>query len=276
MNGFLRIQFHACREIVMLLTRHWELTWELAKRELTDRYSGQILGFVWAFVHPLILMGIYIFIFAIVFQQKLGGTREFPLDYPAYLLAGLVPWLGMQESMNKSCTAITSNASLVKQVVFPIEILPVKSVLVSMFTVTLSILVLVIYVLVSNQTVHWTYALLPVLLVIQSLWMIGLAFTLSSIGVYIRDTKDLVQVGSLVSMYLMPIFYLPAVVPDMFRPILYLNPFSYLIWCYQDILYFGRFEHPWAWVMTAILAIGFFGFGYRLFRKLKAGFGNVL
>lgn len=272
----IQLQIGAYRELGALLATHRNLTLEMARRELSERYSGQALGVFWAFFHPIFLIGIYIFLFVVVLRVKIGGTYELPLDYTTYLLAGLVPWLGIQEGLNKSCTAITGSASLVKQVVFPIEVLPVRTVLVSSISVFVSLAVLVGYVLLTHGSLHWTYVLLPVLIAIQLLWVIGLAYVFSAASAFVRDTKDVVQVLTLACMYLLPIFYLPSFVPELFRPILYLNPFSYLIWCYQDVIYFGRFEHPWAWLVSPVLGLAFFGLGYRVFRKVKTMLGNVL
>jgi lipopolysaccharide transport system permease protein len=266
----------AVGEIVALLTRHRELTWALARRELSDRYAGQALGVTWAVIHPAFMIGLYVFVFAVVFKTRIGGTVEMPLDYTAYLLSGLVVWLAFQDAMVKSCTAITGNASLVKQVVFPLEVLPVKGVLVSLFTQLVSLVILVVYVLVTNGRLPATYALLPTLVFLQVLAMIGVAYLLSAIGVYFRDIKDVVQVLAVAGVYLTPIFYLPEWVPPALKPLVYLNPFSYLVWAYQDALYFGRFEHPAAWLVTIVGSVLTFVLGYRVFRKLKPALGNVL
>jgi len=278
MNSILRLQdhFQAFRELISLLRRHRDLTLEMAKREVTDRYLGQLFGALWAVGHPLVLMGVYIFLFVLVFKVRIGGTRELPLDYTTYLLSGLIPWLSFQESMTKGTQAILSNANLVKQVVFPIEILPVKGAIASLIPQMVSFSFLLIYVLISHHSIPWTYSLLPLLVFLQVLGMIGISFILSAVGVYLRDIKDFVQVFSVVGMFLMPIFYLPNQVPVLFRPIIYINPFSYAIWCYQDLLYFGRFEHLWAWGVFSVLSLGVFYLGYRVFRKLKPLFGNVL
>lgn len=268
--------FRAFSELISLLTKHRQLTIEMSKREITDRYLGQIFGVFWAIGHPLVLIGVYIFIFVVVFKVKIGGTREMPLDYTTYLLSGLIPWLSFQESMNKGSTVIINNASLVKQVVFPIEILPVKGVIASLISMAVSLILIVLYVLLKQHRLPWTYTLIPVLVFLQALAMIGASYMLASVGVFFRDVKDFIQVFSVVGLYLMPVFYLPAFVPRIFRPILYINPFSYLTWCYQDALYFGRFEHWWAWIVLPILSFGAFYVGYRIFRKLKTFFGNVL
>src|SRR5207249_291249 len=124
------------------------------------------------------------------FKARLGGTKDLPLDYIVYLLSGLIPWMAFQESMAKSATVIVANASIVKQVVFPIEVLPVKGVLASMLTQLISTTVLVGYVLVSHGSLPWTYALLPVLWLGQFLAMCGLSYALSAVGTFVRDIKD--------------------------------------------------------------------------------------
>ena len=266
----------AFTEIIQILSRHRDLTFEMAKRELSDRYAGQAFGMLWAVIHPMFMMGLFVFIFAVVFKQKIGGTMDMPLDYTTYLLSGLVSWLSFQESLTKSSVAITSNTALVKQVVFPLEILPVKTVLASLFPMLVSLSVLVVYVYVSHGSLHLTYFLLPFLIIMQVIMMMGLAYLLAPIGAYFRDLKDFVQLFALLGVYLMPVFYLPNMVPALFRPVLYLNPFSYFIWCYQDLLYFGRIEHPWAWLIVFGLSTLTFVFGYRVFRKLKPALGNML
>ena len=96
---------------------------ELARRDIADRYVGQFLGMFWAVAHPLFMMGIYVFIFAFVFKVKIGDSLDIPRDYTVYILSGLIPWMAFQECMSKSCSAISANSSLVKQVVFPVEVL---------------------------------------------------------------------------------------------------------------------------------------------------------
>ncbi len=266
----------ASHEVVQLARRHRQLTWEMAKREILERYTGQLFGVLWAIAHPLVLMGVYLFIFAVVFRVRMGGTRELPLDYAAYLFAGTIPWLAFQESMAKSTTVIISNANLVKQVVFPLEVLPAKGVIATVITQLVFFGVLLAYLLARYQTLSPLIALLPVLILVQAVAMMGVSYILSSVGVYLRDTKDLVQVFVVVGVYLMPTFYLPTAVPEQLRVLLYLNPFSYMIWCYQDVLYFGRFEHPWAWPVFAALSLSVFAAGYATFRRLRTMFGNVL
>lgn len=264
------------QEAIQLLAQHRELAWSLAKRELTDRHVGSVLGPFWTIGHPLFLMAVYVFVFAVVLQTRIGDSVTFPFDYSVYILSGLIPWMAFQESMNKSCASIAANPSLVKQVVFPIEVLPVKGVIASFLTQLIASGFLIVYVLVSHGRLPWTYSLLPALFFLQLLAMTGVGYALAAVSVYIRDTKDVVQVFGLAGVYVMPIFYLPQWVPPRLQPLLYLNPFSYMGWCYQDALYFGRIEHVWAWPAFFLLSVLSFYGGYRLFRRLKASFGDFL
>ncbi len=271
-----RRNWQAGRELLGVVLRHRQLTWEMTRRELTEKYAGQMLAAVWAFVHPAVMIGVYLYIFVFVFKVKLGGSYEMPRDYPTYLLAGLVPWLACAEAMMKGTGALVGNANLVKQVVFPIEVLPVKSVLSSFITMLVMMTLLLLYVQVSHGSLPWTLALLPVLFVFQVLGLVGLCCVLSSVGTYFRDLREFTQIFTTVGIYLMPIVYLPTMVPDVFQPLLYVNPFSYLVWCYQDVIYFGRVEHPLAWVVFPVLSTAVFAAGYRVFRSLKPMLGNVL
>jgi len=271
-----RGHYQALWEFSTLIYKQRQLTWEMLKRELSERHAGQALGVLWAIFHPLFLMGLYVFVFAFVFKTRIGGTFDLPRDYTTYILANLIPWLSCQDAMNRSASAITGNAALVKQVVFPVEILPLKGVLVSMLSQLIATVVLAAYSVLSGSSIPWTYVLLLPLWGMQIVAMTGLGLVLSAMGAYFRDTKEIVQLFGLAGVYLVPAFYLPDWVPGIFKPLLYANPFSYLIWCYQDALYFGRIEHPWAWGILAGGSIVSFVIGYRLFRRVKISFGNVL
>ena len=268
--------FQAFLELIALFKRRGRLIYELTKREIGERYSGQVFGALWAIGHPLLLTLVYIFIFGFVFRARVGGSIDMPLDYTAYILSGIIPWLVFQESLSKASTVIIAKANVVKQVIFPLEVLPVKSVLASVVTGIVFLFLLFIYTLLTSRTLPWTYIFLPVLILFQTLGMIGMSYLLSSVGAYFRDLKDFIQVFLSIAFFILPILYLPESIPAAIRPILYLNPLSYMIWCYQDILYFGRFAHPWAWAVFLPGSIFVFIFGFRVFRKLKTMFGNAL
>lgn len=272
----LRTNTQILLELLGVLKRFRVLIFELARREITDRYTGQLFGSFWTFVHPAVVILVYVFLFNVVFESKTAGTQLMPLDKTTYILAGIIPWLCFAEALGKASTVIIVNANLVKQVIFPVEVLPIKGVVATLFTEIIFILLFTAYKVVSHHTLWLMYLLLPVVLLFQTLAMIGVSYILCSIGTYFRDTKDMVQVFLSLGVWFIPVLYLPEAIPGVIRPLLYANPTTYLVWCFQDIFFYGRIAHPAAWVVFPLLSLLSFFFGYRLFRKFKTMFGNVL
>jgi lipopolysaccharide transport system permease protein len=267
----------AIAEYLRVVLRRRELTWDLAKREFTERYAGQVFGVVWGVAHPLIIILVYLFIFDFVFRTQMGddGSRGL-FGFSVYMLAGLVPWLTVAEVLSKSTAVVSGNVNLVKQVIFPVEVLPTKAVIASFLTQVILTLALLAYALLRYHAAPWTWALAPAVLLVQLVGMFGLSLLLSSLAPYFKDLKDVVQVFCLINVYLMPVVYLPNLVPRAFQPFLYVNPFSYQTWCFQDVFYFGRIAHPWAWPPFVLLNVLALGVGYRVFNTLRSSFGNVL
>jgi len=254
------------------------LVWQMAKREVSDRYAGQALGTLWAVAHPILLMGLYLFLFTFVFPSRMpfGGGQGGAVTY---ILAGLIPWMTFADAMSRGTGAIVNEAGLVKQVVFPVEILPVKSVLAAALPQGIATLVLLLYMAIIDRHVPALAASLPVLFVLQLMVMTGVAYVLSSVGAYVRDLREIVQVFVSAGIFLAPILYsedaVERAVPG-FAMLLPLNPFSHLVWCYQDALYYGRPAHPVSWLLLLVVSPAALFLGHRIFRKLKLMFGEVL
>jgi homopolymeric O-antigen transport system permease protein len=256
--------------------RYRHLLFEMTKRELVDPHAGQMLSKFWVIVHPLFVMGLYIFVFGVVFKTRIGGTYDLPLDYTAYLLSGIIPWLSCQQVLSRAPRILSANANLVKQVTFPIEILPLKTVLASFFPEAIGLAALLLHIATSSGFPPITWTLIPIIIVVHLALMLGFAFALAVVGAFARDTSEVIQIFLLAGVYIMPVFYLPSWVPQLFRPLLYLNPFSYLIWVYQDALYFGRIEHPGAWVAVTFMAGTSLVLGTHLFYRLKPFVASIL
>lgn len=262
--------------MVSAIVQRRQLIYELAKRDITDRYSGQALGSFWAFGHPALQLAVYVFVFNFVFRAKVDSGGLSSQDYVTYILSGLIPWLTLQEIINRSATVLVAHSNLVKQTVLPLEVLPLKVVLSALGTQLVSMVGLVLYVGLTQRGLSPSYLLLPIVIVLQILFVVGAAFVLSALTVFVRDLKDAVLVFSYVGVYLVPVVYSPAWVPALVRPLLYLNPFSHLAWCFQDVIFYCSIQHPVAWVVTAVFSVWLFAVGYRLFHRLRPLFGRVL
>jgi lipopolysaccharide transport system permease protein len=106
--------------------------------------------------------------------------------------------------------------------------------------------------------------------------LLGLAFLLGAITPYFRDMPELLRVFVTINVYLMPVMYIPDWVPTQLRFVLSINPFSHLIWCYQDVLYFNRIAHPVSWLICAAFASGALAVGCAAFSRLRHHMASVL
>lgn len=252
------------------------LAWRIAMRDLAGRYKGQVIGVAWTIAHPVMLMLIFLFLFGVVFKARLEASFELPRDYTVYILAGLVPWLASIPAITASCNSILGSPSLVKQFGFDTTLLPLRDVLSSVPFWCVGITFVIAYTILSGNGAPWTYALLPFVLVLTFMFLVGMAWLLAALTVFFRDIKDFVTVLVTMLLYIMPIVYLPEWTPAVFQPVIKYNPLSYMIWVYQDVFYFGRIEHPLAWVIFSVMSVFVFAAGYRVFKRLKPYFGNVL
>lgn len=268
--------FNSFCEAVGILWKNRSLCRELVRRELGSQFAGQALGAFWIIGHPMMLFCVYIFVFVIVFKTRISESLDMPRDYTTYILSGLVPWLFVQQALVRGANALVGQANLVKQVVFPVEVLPVAAVLVSLVTLGVGVAILTAYSLFAGGGLPWTYILLPLVIAAHVMLMCGIAFLVAGITPFFRDVKDIIQVMTIVGVYVIPAFYLPQWVPGMLRGLLYFNPFSYVIWVYQDVLYFGAIVHPVAWIVFLASSFLSIALGYRSFRAVKLLVANVI
>lgn len=265
----------ALRELADLFRKHRELTWAMAYRDILDRYAGQVLGGLWAIGSPLLIMAVYIFVFTFVFKVRLGTELQ-PGNYTVYLLAGLAPWMALQEALGRGPMAVVGNANLVKQIVFPSEILPLKIVLGTLPTLLVGLAVTMGLSIVSGTARPLGWLLLPAAILPQMIMTAGLVYLLAAIGVFVRDVKDVVSILLTLGLFLHPILYAPNSTPRILDLAFQASPVSHVVWCYRDALYYGGVTRPWSWIMAPLSSIVLFAFGYRVYRMLRPSFGNAL
>ena len=221
------------------------------------------------------MIAIFTFVFAKIFGARFGA-RGNAWEFALYLFCGLLPWTAFQEAVQLSTQTIITHANLVKRVVFPLELLPVSHVLASFVNQLFGTIALVIASLVIQREIHPSLLWLPVLFVPQLLATLGAAWLVASLGVFLRD---MVQVMSLVLtawMYLTPIIYPESVVPERYRMILNLNPFTPLVRSYRHVVLEGK---PPDWPGLAyftVFALVIFVFGYWWFARTRRSFADVI
>lgn len=258
------------------IRRNLGLICEMVSRDIKGGHAGHSFGSLWVYIQPIVVVGTFMLIFGVVIGSKMAITESFPGDYTSYILVGLTPWLLMSNALGRAPGAFSSNANLVKQVVFPIETLPVATVIACFIIYIPAFTLMLVYKLVWGGGMTWLALALPLVLALHGLLCVGLTLLLSVITPFMRDLRELVTIYLSISMYFTPAIYLPDWVPAKVRPILYLNPFSYAVWVYQDTLFFGEIRHGFAWIIFASMAIVAFLGGLVVFRRVKPYLGNVL
>ena len=220
----------AGREALSLLRTRGSLLLAMTWRDLTDRYAGQVLGTTWAVLSPLLMMATYLMAFGLIFRGRLGVTDD-GTGYLAFMLAGLVPWMAMQDCLSRAPTAITGQASLVKQIVFPSEILPLRVALSSLPVLAIGLAVTIPIVIFSGSWhLFGLTVLLPIAIICYILFTAGVTLWLAAIGVFARDIKDLVTFLLGIGLFLHPVLYPTASVPVWLNPWFVISPFSHVIW----------------------------------------------
>ncbi len=254
------------------LYRFRSLIATLVIRELRARYRGSFLGFLWSFLNPLLLMLVYVLVFAVYLRV--------PMDnYAVFLFTGLLPWLWFSASLGHATGVIVGSGGLVKRILFPAEILPLVSVLSNLVNFLLSLPLLFLFLFVFGIRPGPMLAFLPLLLAIQLLLTVGLALPLAALNVHLRDVEQILSNGLVLLFFLSPILYPVSTVPVTLRlgealtiplrPLYFLNPVAGLVQGYQNIIFFGREPH---WIhlgMVTVLAVVAFWGGYRVFDRLR-------
>ncbi len=250
------------------LFRHRQLIAALTARDLKARYRGSILGFFWSLANPLLLLGVYTLVFTRFFPQQVVTP------YPLFLFAGILPWTFFSAATLESTSSISSNAGLIKKVMFPAEALPIVVVASHLvhFALALPILLLatVIFTLMGQFTPSSTIVLAPVLMLLQTLFVAGVALTVSSASVLFRDLRDIVANLLQLGFFITPIIYLIDKVDSrVLRALLRINPMTPFVVAYQDVLFFGRLPNLSDALLMTFYAVAFLALGFTVFNRLR-------
>src|SRR3954470_2485089 len=249
------------------LFRYRGLVQSLVARELKARYRGSVLGFVWSFVNPLLLLSIYSFVFTTIMRSDDPRTRP----YAVFMFCGLLPWTWFSAALTDATSSLITGGNLIKKVLFPAEVLPIVSVLANMVHFALGLVILAAFMIgfrhyPSPAALPW----FPVVVATQLVFTLGLALGLSALTVHFRDVRDLPTNVLTLWFFATPIIYpyfLPAV--RRFLWLFRLNPFYHFAVSYQEILFFDHFGHARSLAVVMALSIVVFLAGYWLFDRLR-------
>jgi len=246
------------------------------RREVAGKYSGSYMGVLWAFINPLLMLAVYTFVFSIIFQARWGEGTGSKSEFALVLFSGLIVFNLFSECINRAPGLIVSNKNYVKKVVYPLEILSWVGLGVSLFHTVISLLVWFLAYAVFFGVPHVTVLYLPLVLLPLILLIMGLSWVICSIAVYVRDVDQFVGIATTVLLFLSPIFYPVASIPEKYRSMIYLNPLTPVIEQVRDVLYWGVYPDFKLLALyifaTALVAV----IGFCWFQKTRKGFADVL
>ena len=255
------------------LFRHAFLLRELVRRDLQGRYAASLFGFLWSFLQPLWQLVLFTFVFSTVLQVPVvGGGRTG--RFAIFLFAGLLPWMAVQEGLSRATTAITDQASLVKKLSFPSELLVLTSVLAAAIHASIGGLVFVV-LLAGTGELAWSS--LPWLLLavpLQIALTLGLGLLAAALQVVFRDIVQIVAMALSAWFYCTPIVYPLSLVPGRAQAWIAANPLSALVGLYRTALLDAPLPATEQIArLSAGAAVGL-AFGLWLFRRLRSRFAD--
>lgn len=259
------------------LFQHNELILQMIKREVIGRYKGSVMGLLWSFIIPVLMLVVYTFVFSVVFKARWGvGAEDGNTNFAVILFVGLIAHGLLAEVLNHAPTLILRNVNYVKKVVFPLEILSVVSLGAALFHSLVSIVVLLIVLVIINNFLYWTVLLIPIVLLPLIILALGLSLFLASLGVYIRDVKQTVGIITTVLLFLSPVFYPLSRLPADYQIYIMINPLTFIIEQAREILIWGN-QPDWNGLLIyLVISISVLWVGYAWFQKTRKGFADVL
>jgi ABC-2 type transport system permease protein len=269
----------------------WELLAALVRKDLKVKYQGSVLGFAWSLANPILLMGIYYFVFAIVLKNGIPG-------FAIFIVAGLLPWTAFGAAVSTGAGCVVANAGLVKKVRFPLQVLPLSSVGYAMVHFVLQLGAVLTITAVVRHVFSWSFLLIIPAIALMVLFATAVCYLVSALNVRYRDTAHIVEIALLVWFWLNPVVY-PAELVKVhlqgFFWVYFLNPMATVVTTFQRAIYVkddytntvsGTASHALAGTGYEFyfrnLALGFLiaglllVFSRRLFRRMQVDFAEEL
>ena len=251
------------------------LLYQLARRDFRQRYVGSVLGWLWGIVHPLVLLGVYTFLFRYAFGARLPAG-EATQSYPLFLLAGLLPWLLFSETLTRSAGSLSEHSALIKKSVFPSEMIPASILASTALGHLLALAALLVAGLAVGESPGFSLALLPAWTGLLGMLTLGLAWIAASLQVYLRDTAQVLRIILTAWFWATPVFLPEAFYRERLDLVLDWNPVRYAVLGYRSAILGGEPPNLAETAALAAFSVAAFLAGGLFFRRAKRGFPDVI
>lgn len=248
----------------------------LIKREIIGRYRGSFIGLLWSFLNPLLMLAVYTFVFSVVFNARWIGGADSRAEFAMILFSGMIAFSLFSEGLLRGPMLIVGNSNYVKKVIFPLEVLPVVILGSAVFHFLISFVAWLIFYFLLIGVPPATIFGLPIVLLPLVLMSLGASWLLASLGVFLRDIGQVIGVLTMVLMYMTPIFYPVAALPQDYQYLLSLNPLTASIEQVRNAMIFGAPLDWTIWLRQMLIGVAAAWLGFFWFQKTRKGFADVV
>ena len=262
--------------LIRTLLSNRNLIVDLIRREVVGRYRGSALGILWSFFNPILMLIVYTFVFSVVFKARWTGGSNSKTEFALVLFSGLIVFNLFSECINRAPSLILGNINYVKKVIFPLEILPVVAFGSALFHLIINFLVWMGFYIIFFGLPHLQIIWVPLVILPLLLMTLGVSWLLASIGVYLRDVTQVVGVVTTMLMFLSPIFYPIAALPEEYRHFIQISPLTFVVEQARDVMIWGKGMQWVQWSIQMLISTMIAWLGFAWFQKTRKGFADVL
>ena len=265
---------------VAMASNFWKTRWllvPLVKRQMASRYKGSHLGFLWTLLNPLAMLVIYTFVFSVVLQARWPqGSEGTHGEFALALFAGLIPFNCLSEALQAAPNVISINRTYIRKMAFPLEILPLANLGTVLIQSLCSLVILLAGTWLVQGHIPLTALVLPIIYLPLLLVCMGLCWMTAALGVYVRDTAHILNIGLLMLFFLTPIFYPVSAIPQGFKTYAYLNPLCLLVESFRNAAVWGSLPSAWTFCLMCLASLVICQAGYAFFMVRKKDFPDLV
>ena len=250
-----------------VLARYRQKVLEGVIHDIRQRYIGSVFGSIWVFLFPLMQLGIYAGLYSFVFKIRVPGLTE--MGYVVLVFSGMVPLMAFNEALTAATSSLSANKNLLLNTVFPAELIPLRAALSGHVTSLVGLTVTLIVGFALGRTSWQAILLVPVFWLLLLMFAIGIGWIFSLFSLVARDIQHGLGLLVMLLFVLSPFAYTPEMVPAALKLIIYLNPLSYFVLTFQQLICYGTWPDPIAAGGAVILGIGSFFAGFSVFQRAK-------
>jgi lipopolysaccharide transport system permease protein len=263
--------------LINVFLKNNQLIRSMIKREVIGRYRGSLIGLAWSFFNPIFMVTAYTIVFSMIFKMRWAADGiESKTQFGLILFAGIIIFNLFSEVINQSPNLILSNGNYIKKVVFPIEILSIVSIGAAVFHALISLFVLLAAFLLFNGYLHWNVIFLPLFFMPFLILLLGISWVLASIGAFVKDAGQVINLITTLLMFLSPVFYPLSAVPEKLKFFITMNPVTFIIEQTRELVIYGNNPN---WVGTFIytlISACVAWCGFYFFQKMRKGFADAI